>query len=217
MSLEIEQKYRVSSHDRVAQRLCELGVQPGSPISQEDTYLRHPSRDFKQTNEAFRIRKVGTRNAVTYKGPKHPGPTKTREELEIPFEDGESAAEQMLRLFQALGFEPVAVIRKVRTPYHLSIGSRSLEVVLDDAGSIGKFVEVETIVEDPSDLAAAQASVVETSRSLGLVDSSPGLTCGWHSSGRPVKVAPKWLHAKEKVGWAPPTGRGFLLEDLYVS
>ena len=173
MSLEIEQKYRVDSHEPIADRLRALGAQASARISQEDTYLRHPSRDFKQTNEAFRIRRVGSRNFITYKGPKHPGPTKTREELEIPFEDGESSAETLLRLFRALGFEPVAVIRKGRTPYRLKVGARSLEVVLDEAESIGKFVEVETIVDDPSDLAAAQAAVVDTARSLGLVDYEP--------------------------------------------
>ena len=99
MSLEIEQKYRVGSHEPIADQLRALGAEPGERIDQEDTYLQHPSRDFKQTNEAFRIRRVGTRNFVTYKGPKHPGPTKTREELEIPFEDGEPSAERMLQLF----------------------------------------------------------------------------------------------------------------------
>jgi adenylate cyclase class 2 len=173
MSLEIEQKYRVTSHELISDRLRASGAEVGERIDQEDTYLRHPSRDFKQTNEAFRIRRVGARNFITYKGPKHPGPTKTREELEIPFEDGAHSAEQMLRLFRALGFEPLAIIRKARTPYHLTISSRAFEVVLDDAEGIGKFVEVETIVDDLGDLAKAQAAVVETARSLGLVDLEP--------------------------------------------
>lgn len=173
MSYEIEQKYRTSGHATVAARLAELGAKPGGSVDQEDAYLDHPARDFATTNEAFRIRRTGARNVVTYKGPKHAGPTKTREEIEVRFADGVESLERMRQLFQSLGFRPVAVIRKVRTPYHLTYDGRQLEVVLDVAEALGTFVEVEAIVESAEDLPEAQRAVLELAEKLGLREVEP--------------------------------------------
>lgn len=173
MSLEIEQKFRTSSHLPIIERLHALNSEEGASLDQEDVYLRHPSRDFAQTHEAFRIRRIGTMNVLTYKGPKRAGPTKTREENEIAFAHGPEMAEQMLRLFRSLGFEPFATIRKVRTPFHVTFQSFALEVALDEAEGIGSFVEVEAIVNDEGHLKDAQRAVVELARTLGLTDLEP--------------------------------------------
>ncbi len=173
MSFEIEQKYRTGSHERVAARLAGLGAVPGARLDQEDAYLNHPARDFAATDEAFRLRRVGGSNAITYKGPKRGGPTKTREEIEIPFADGPEALARMSRVFQALGFRPVAVIRKVRTPFHLTYGGRLVEVALDVAEGVGSFVEVEAIAEGEDDLADAQRVVIELAGALGLEQVEP--------------------------------------------
>ena len=90
----------------------------------------HPSRDFARTNEAFRLRRIGEENRITYKGPKHEGPTKTREEIEITLAPGEPAFDQLLRLFENLGFRVVATIRKTRTTFHLADPSHRIEVCL---------------------------------------------------------------------------------------
>ena len=173
MSYEIEQKYRCLNHEIVATRLLQLGALHSPSVQQEDTYLAHPSRDFAQTGEAFRIRRVGDHNAVTYKGPKQSGPTKTRRELEIPFANGEQHLERLRQLFDALGFRPVLTVGKVRTSYHLTHDGRAFEVVLDDADGLGTFVEVEAIVEDQGDLEAAQKAVIAVSKALGLTDLEP--------------------------------------------
>ena len=76
----------------------------GPAIDQEDIYLSHPSRDFRVTNEALRIRRIGDENRITYKGPRLSGPTKTREEIEISLDHGQVAFEQLLRLLENLGF-----------------------------------------------------------------------------------------------------------------
>jgi adenylate cyclase class 2 len=173
MSFEVEQKFRTDDHDGVAARLAGLGAEPGAPVGQEDTYLAHPARDFAQTNEALRIRRVGRSNAVTYKGPRHAGPTKTREEVQIPFALGAEALAGMRRLFEALGFRPVAVVAKVRTPYHLTLAGRPVEVALDEVSGLGTFVEVEAIAADEADLPRAQQAVLDLARSLGLTEVEP--------------------------------------------
>ena len=173
MSFEIEQKFRTDGHSEVAARLSAMGAVASPSVEQEDTYLNHPSRDFAATNEAFRLRRVGGANAVTYKGPRHAGPTKTREEIEIPFADGAEAFERLGRMFELLGFRTVAVIRKTRTPYRVTHEGRAVEVVLDIAEGVGTFVEVETIAEGEADLPEAQRVVLSLADALGLREVEP--------------------------------------------
>jgi adenylate cyclase class 2 len=173
MSYEIEQKFRVDRHEAIVALLVGMAAEPGPKVEQEDAYLRHPSRDFATSGEALRVRRVGDHNAITYKGPRHQGPTKTREEIEIPFAAGAESLKQMLQLFETLGFRPVAIVRKVRTPYHLDFRGRPIEVVLDVVEGLGAFVEVEIIVEAESDLPGAQGTVLELSAALGLKEIEP--------------------------------------------
>ena len=173
MPYEVELKFRAENHAAVERRLAPLGARAAPAVEQEDVYLKHPARDFAVTGEAFRVRREGVRNRLTYKGPKHAGPTKTREELEIPFEDGPKAFELCLQLFGALGFAPVKAIRKLRTSFHLEYGSRALEVALDLAEGLGTFVEVETIAADAADLPAAQEAILACANELGLTEVEP--------------------------------------------
>jgi len=173
MGYEVEVKYRSDGHEEVARRLAAMGGRPSAAIDQEDTYLGHPARDFARTGEAFRMRSVGTSNRLTYKGPRQGGPTKTREEIEIAFAEGAEAREEMRRLWELLGFRPVAVLHKRRRAFSVDHQGRALEVVLDVAEDLGSFVEVEAIAADAADLAAAQAAVLDLARSLGLTEVEP--------------------------------------------
>jgi adenylate cyclase, class 2 len=173
MSFEVEQKFRTAGHHDTVMRLTAMGADATAPVEQVDAYLNHPCRDFATSGEALRIRRVGDRNAITYKGPKLAGPTKTRPEYEVAFAEGPRPLDALLQVLLALGFRPVAEIRKVRTPYQLTIQGRSLEVALDEVEGLGTFVEVETLAADQADLPAAQAAVVTLSRTLGLTEYEP--------------------------------------------
>ena len=173
MSFEVEVKYRSTDQDELARRLVALGAVPGPEFVQEDAYLNHPARDFAQTNEALRLRSVGESNRITYKGPRLGGPTKTREEIELPLGEGVESFERWLRLLTNLGFRPVAVVRKTRRPFKLTHHGRPIEVVLDVAEAIGEFAEVEAIAEDEADLPAAQGAVLDLADVLGLTDVEP--------------------------------------------
>jgi adenylate cyclase class 2 len=174
MSFEVEVKYRsTAGHAALAARLTELGARRDAAIAQTDVYLSHPARDFQVTNEAFRVRRVGEANFVTYKGPRRAGPTKTREEIEIPFVPGDATFEQLTRMLDRLGFKEVAAVRKSRVAFHLRFLDRAIEVVLDEVNEIGDFAEVETLAEGEADLAAAQHAVLELARTLGLTDVEP--------------------------------------------
>jgi adenylate cyclase class 2 len=173
MGFEIENKYRVADLAALEARLGDLGATAEPAILQEDIYLAHPSRDFAATNEAFRVRRDGEHNRVTYKGPKHAGPTKTREEIEVAFAAGDEARADMLRLFDRLGFRPVATIGKSRRPHHLVRRGVTFDVVIDEADGLGTFVEVETLVETAEELVGAQAALIKLTEELGLSDVEP--------------------------------------------
>ncbi len=168
MSYEVEIKFHAPDHGAIARKLGALGAAEGETVDQEDIYLAHPARDFAQTDEALRLRRIGRENRVTYKGPKLGGPTKTREEIELPLKAGREALEQYKRLFERLGFRPVAAIRKIRRPFRLERGGRTLEVVLDRAERLGDFAEVEAVAVGSEDLPGAQAAVLELAGVLGL-------------------------------------------------
>ncbi len=174
MSFEVEVKYRATNgHADLSARLAALGAARSDPVAQADIYLTHPARDFRATNEAFRIRRVGDANFVTYKGPRRAGPTKTREEIEIAFAEGASSFDQLMRLFERLGFGTVATVRKTRTPFHLTFHERPIEVVLDDVDHLGAFAEVEALAGSEADLPDAQSAVLELAGRLGLTETEP--------------------------------------------
>ncbi|MDG3005276.1 class IV adenylate cyclase [Paludisphaera mucosa] len=173
MGYEVEVKYRDVDHDALRRALAALGAEERGTVDEEDSYLNHPARDFAVTNEAFRIRRVGGDNRVTYKGPKEAGPTKTREEIEIPFDAGPERHEQLARLFDRLGFRRVAVVRKRRTSFHLRFDGHDLETTLDRAEGLGDFAEVEALAHGRDDLPRAQQAVLGLAAKLGLTEVEP--------------------------------------------
>ncbi len=184
MSFEVEVKYRGVDHDHLVARLAELGATAAGSVDQEDSYMNHPSRDFAVTNEAFRIRRIGDENRITYKGPKHEGPTKTREEIEIPFAAGPDQFGDLVRLFENLGFKAVATIRKRREGFHLRFEDHDLEIALDRAEGLGDFAEIEAIAADADDLPRAQQAVLNLARRLDLTDVEPRSYLRMHLENR---------------------------------
>jgi adenylate cyclase class 2 len=172
MSYEIEVKYRDVDHSRLARLLEGMAARPIAEQEERDFYLNHPARDFAQTNEAFRIRTVGTRNRITYKGPKRPGPTKTREEIEIGFDEGPETYEALTKLFGYLGFRHVATVTKWRRSFLLNREGFEVAVVLDRVEDLGDFAEVEVVADDAS-IPAAQKVILELADVLGLSEIEP--------------------------------------------
>jgi adenylate cyclase class 2 len=167
--LEIEQKFAHADFAAIEKRLAEWQARRGEEHIEADHYFNAPDRDFARTDEAFRLRRIGAANFLTYKGPKHAGPVKVRTELEIPLRDGDEAAEQFMQLLCHLGYRPVAVVRKHRRTYHLQRGGFGLIVCLDEVEQLGRFAEVEIVCpEEQKD--AAQAVLADTAAALGLTE-----------------------------------------------
>ncbi len=84
MPYEVEMKFPAADLAELESRLAGLGATIAAPQSEVDVYFAHPARDFAKTDEALRIRRKGSLNFITYKGPKIDAATKTRREIELP-------------------------------------------------------------------------------------------------------------------------------------
>jgi adenylate cyclase class 2 len=167
MQYEVEQKFPVDDLPAVAAQLAQLGACFDDIIVQVDRYFAHPSRDFASTDEALRIRQVGTRCRVTYKGPKVDTTTKTRQEIELPLGDGPEVAAQWTALLESLGFTPVLDVCKRRRCGRLSWNGATVEIALDDLDRIGTFVELELAV-DADHVETAKSRILSLADQLGL-------------------------------------------------
>lgn len=171
--LEVEVKYRTPDRDAVLMKVVALGGELADERTETDRYYNAPDRDFARTDEAFRLRQVGKDNFLTYKGPKTDAATKTRKEIQVRVRDGEAAADELEGLFAALGYKPVAVVRKRRAVYDLDrvVGGRpgTVEVCFDDVDGVGSFVELEVQAED-GEFDAAKTVVLQLAGELGLTD-----------------------------------------------
>lgn len=156
-TFEVEIKFQIVKAQEVEHRLRSLfgNVEFGEPITETDSFFRHPCRNFKQTDEALRLRKRecadGTsEHSLTYKGPKIDTTTKTRQEIELPITE----PERWESLLTALGFSPFASVQKFRRHMKLMVNHRHIEIVLDTLPALSEshrtFIEVETLatVED---------------------------------------------------------------------
>lgn len=142
--IEVEAKFPfVGDFTEITERLQQIGARRGDVEQQSDEYLAHPSREFAETGEAFRIRTVGSRNALTYKGPLLDRSTKSRDEIELDFAAGNDERNRMRQLLLALGFRPVRRVEKRREVWNLTWDGLAVEVALDEVAGLGRFVELE--------------------------------------------------------------------------
>jgi len=130
--LEVEVKVRVNLK-QIKEKLERIKATFIKEVEQEDTYFRHPCWNFKDRDEALRIRKEENIFLLTYKGPRLDRDTKTREEVQLQVEP------DMFELLKELGFSELKKVRKKRRFYQW----KSLEVCLDKVEGLGDFLEIE--------------------------------------------------------------------------
>jgi adenylate cyclase class 2 len=140
--MEVEAKAVCDDLGAIKSRIRDLGARFLWKGTQKDMYFNHPARDFARTDEALRIREVGEKAYLTYKGPKMDELTKTREEIAISVDKPEN----LLEILKKLGFREVRTVTKNREKYQLD----ELTVCLDSVEGLGDFVELEATC-DPND------------------------------------------------------------------
>ncbi|MFX1387756.1 MAG: class IV adenylate cyclase [Promethearchaeota archaeon] len=161
--IEVEIKVRISNPEQIRIKFEEHNGIYKNSLLHEDIYYNMPKglRDFKETDEALRLRKsiefnkneVGKgqiiNHYITYKGKKIDVSTKTREELEIKIED----IENMKTLLKKLGFQEILTIKKERELYEFEFKNYYIEVLIDYLPILNQhFIEVEFLLDSSENL-----------------------------------------------------------------
>lgn len=168
MQLEVEQKFPVENRERLLEALNALGCRWQSPLEQADLYFSHPAKNFKESDEALRLRRSDEEVVITYKGPKLDATTKTRREIELPIMGGIQGYDQYRELLEVLGFSPVLEVRKTRLPGVVLWQDQDVHIALDDVKGLGSYIELEILAE-PEQLELAKGLLATLSQKLGLV------------------------------------------------
>jgi adenylate cyclase, class 2 len=170
---EVEQKFHLEDEPAMEAALQELDFEICGIEQHHDTYWQHPAKDFRKSDEAFRIRRINDIACMTYKGPREVTATvKTREEIELDI--NASQYEQWLRMLGLLGFQPQPAVVKSR---HLYRSTRpewhGIVVAVDHVEQLGAFVEIEQLVSSSEQLDVARGRISQLALRLGLVNAQP--------------------------------------------
>ncbi|HEX4589517.1 MAG TPA: class IV adenylate cyclase [Gemmataceae bacterium] len=168
--LEVEIKFAVADFAPIEAALTSRQVSLAPPRRDVDRYFNAPDRDFARTDEALRIRSIGERNFVTYKGPKLDRTTKTRLEIEVPLGDGEQVIADFGRLLMSLGYRPVAVVEKTRRVAEFVRDSFPVQLTLDEVDGVGNYAELEIIASEEM-VEAAKTAAWAAAAEFGLTQS----------------------------------------------
>jgi len=140
--IEKEVKLRIKTSIEDVKRVIDrYGFRFIDRYTETDTYFQHPCRDFRESDEALRIRyrcssSTGCIYRLTYKGPKKIiNGVKYRDEYEIEIND----IDNTITILKSLGFKPVLSFSKIRYIYR----DRDIEISIDNLCGVGIFMEIE--------------------------------------------------------------------------
>lgn len=156
--LEIELKCPCADPRTVERKLKEEGAEFIEQREEVDTYFNHPCRDFMDTDEALRLRRVDDRVVLTYKGERIDEETKTRREVSAVVEGGDCR-----RILESLGFSKGGTVVKNRRVYRLE----GVEICVDAVQDLGTFVELEV---RGGDMDRGRGALFDMMERLGLED-----------------------------------------------
>ncbi len=147
---EIEVKIRIPGVDALAEKLRALGATlVKARVSEDNALYDFPSGELRRRHEALRVRIVGKKCFLTFKGqPQRSRRFKVREEHET--EVRSSGA--LLKILKSLGLRPAVRYHKFRTVYKLGHAT----ICLDEL-TIGHFMEME----------GKRSDIVKWARALG--------------------------------------------------
>ena len=177
--IEVEIKVRINNPELMRKKFEKnQGVYKFSLIH-EDTYYNMPKglRDFKQTDEALRLRKslkfnINENNKdqeieyfLTYKGKKIDISTKTREEIDLIIED----LEKMKKILNILGFQKVLTVKKERELYKFEFKNYLIEALIDYLPILKQhFIEVEYLTDTSGKIEESQKILFDFLNLLGI-------------------------------------------------
>jgi adenylate cyclase class 2 len=156
--IEVEVKVKVV--DDVEKLINTLGGVLIGVEEHVDVYFNHSSRDFKDTDEVLRLRKVNSHAELTYKGPRIGSVSKTREELTLVVDSFDTCRE----ILRKLSFIEFIELSKTRKIYRVD----EFKINLDDVRGLGKYVEVEAEASSISDVPNVEGKIRRMLEKLGF-------------------------------------------------
>ena len=156
---EVEIKARCYDKDSFIEKIVSAGAIHIETREEVDIYFDHPQRDFSQTDEALRLRRVGDKTCLTYKGPKVSIKSKARLEEEVCVEDFDSIKNILL----LVGFTESEKVVKLRLIYNYG----KIEISIDAVEKLGNFVELEIKSDNTQE---AEEELFHTANLFGLTD-----------------------------------------------
>ncbi len=134
---ETEVKIQLPESHTALERLHATGFSESAPrLFESNTLYDTKSNELRQAGMLLRLREVGDKHVITWKGRGEPGPHKSRPELETTLTSGET----MKKILEQLGFHPTFRYEKFRTEF--SPNDRAGVVTVDET-PIGYFLEIE--------------------------------------------------------------------------
>ncbi|MCL2116372.1 MAG: class IV adenylate cyclase [Methanobrevibacter sp.] len=164
--IEVEVKAKIDDFNSLKRELKKINARKMRKEYQKDIYFNSPIKNFAETDEALRIRKISIKNKVntviTYKGPKIENEGKTREEIEMAIDD----PYKICKILENLGFKKASIVVKNREIYELS----EYIISLDDVEGLDPYMEIEVDLEDGNDYKPALDGIFETFKKLGIIN-----------------------------------------------
>ena len=162
--IEIEIKAKIDDKNDALNKIKSLGASYSHSEEQEDIYFNAPDKDYRETDEALRIRLVPidgeVKKILTYIGPKIDSKSKTRKEIEVEVTD----LDKMTDILIALGFKPSAIVSKVRRIFYYD----EFTITLDKLEKIGYFMEIECMTNDEEDIEQTRDNIMELFKKMGI-------------------------------------------------
>lgn len=158
--IEVEVKFRIDNIKEVEEKVedfAEFIVEK----TESDIYFNSPWKDFRESDEALRIRKDNEGVTITYKGPKIDSRTKSREEVKVNIDDYQSG----VQLLKDLGFTPFGEVVKNRKIYELE----GATVSVDRVENLGEFLEIELQAEK-SEVEEKTMQIFRLAKRLGFYE-----------------------------------------------
>jgi adenylate cyclase class 2 len=134
---EIEIKLAADSIKEARRRLRAAGFQVSKRrVFEKNTIYDTDGSDLRLSTRLLRLREVGKKFRLTYKGEPEPGKHKSREEIETDIADGAT----FVTILQRLGYLPRFRYEKYRTEFQKP---RSKGIATLDETPIGNYLELE--------------------------------------------------------------------------
>jgi adenylate cyclase, class 2 len=136
-SVETEVKIRIRDTGEMSSRLLDSGFSIAVPREFEaNTLFDTPDRSLGRNGMLLRLRQVGSKGVITWKGRGAAGPYKSRPELETSV----GSLQTIREILGHVGYDPLFRYEKYRTEFRQP---ESPGVVTLDETPIGNFLELE--------------------------------------------------------------------------